>query len=102
MAAQHHLIAQSSNGSLFAVQSSNSSSVIRCYDGSVSNGSLKFTLRIPPPPTGGTSSSSSSFGGDQEAANNDPIRKLVFASSSSGSSSSSSRYLCALREYTIL
>jgi len=76
--------------------------VIRCYDGSVSNGSLKFTLRIPPPPTGGTSSSSSSFGGDQEAANNDPIRKLVFASSSSGSSSSSSRYLCALREYTIL
>lgn len=106
MAAQHHLIAQSSNGSLFAVQSSNSSSVIRCYDGSVSNGSLKFTLRIPPPPnnTGGTSSSSS-FGGDQEANNNDPIRKLVFASSSSLSSSSSSspsKYLCALREYTIL
>lgn len=94
MAAQHHLIAQSSNGSLFAVKSSNSSSVIRCYDGSVSNGSLKFTLRIPPPP-GGTSSS---FGGDQEANNNDPIRKLVFASSSA----SSSRYLCALREYTIL
>lgn len=99
MAAQHHLIAQSSNGSLFAVQSSNSSSVIRCYDGSVSNGSLKFTLRIPPPPTTG-STSSSSFGGDQEANINDPIRKLVFASSSL--SSSSSRYLCALREYTIL
>ena len=107
-AQHHHLIAQSSNGSLFAVQSSNSSSVIRCYDGSVSNGSLKFTLRIPPPPTaGGASSSSSSFGpGDQEATNNDPIRKLVFASPPSSaagsSSSSSSRFLCALREYTIL
>ena len=96
MAAQHHLIAQSSNGSLFAVQSSNSSSVIRCYDGSVSNGSLKFTLRIPPPPTADTSTS---FGGDQEANINDPIRKLFFASSSG---SSSSKYLCALREYTIL
>jgi len=103
MAAQHHLIAQSSNGSLFAVQSSNSSSVIRCYDGSVSNGSLKFTLRIPPPPTAG--GASSSFGGDQEATNVDPMRKLVFASppsSGSSSSSPSSRYLCALREYTIL
>jgi len=76
--------------------------VIRCYDGNVSNGSLKFTLRIPPSPiTGGASS----FGGDQDAADVDPIRKLVFASppSSAGSSPSpSSRYLCALREYTIL
>ena len=100
-----HIIAQSSNGSLFAVQSSNSSSVIRCYDGSVTNGSLKFTLRVPPSPSKKDASSFIGAGDHNNDAtnNNDPIRKLVFASPSSSSSSSpSSKYLCALREYTIL
>jgi hypothetical protein len=107
VATAQHIIAQSSNGSLFAVQSSSSNSsssaVIRCYDGNVTNGSLKFTLRVPPSPSKKDASSSSAYN-DDAASNTDPIRKLVFASpsSSSSSSSSSSKYLCALREYTIL
>ena len=108
VATAQHIIAQSSNGSLFAVQSSSnsSSSVIRCYDGSITNGSLKFTLRVPPSPSKKDASSSliGATEHNNDAVNNDPIRKLVFASppSSSTSSSSSSKYLCALREYTIL
>ena len=105
VATAQHIIAQSSNGTLFAVHSSNSSSVIRCYDGSVTNGSLKFTLRVPPSPSKKDASSFIGAGDHNDAANIDPIRKLVFASSPSSSSSSSSspsRYLCALREYTIL
>lgn len=109
VATAQHIIAQSCNGSLFAVQSSSSSSsssVIRCYDGSVTNGSLKFTLRVPPSPSKKDASSFIGAGDhNNDAANNDPIRKLVFASPSSSSSSpssSSSKYLCALREYTIL
>mmetsp|Transcript_14532 Transcript_14532/g.27413 ORF Transcript_14532/g.27413 Transcript_14532/m.27413 type:complete len:224 (-) Transcript_14532:235-906(-) len=48
------LIARSSDGSLIGVHQpggvgsgSGSAGLIRCYDGSVSNGSLKFTLRVP-------------------------------------------------------
>jgi hypothetical protein len=60
--------------------------LIRCYDGGVSDGSLKFTLRLPPPPPPsdgidgifvgvGDSPPPSSGGGGG-------LRKLVFASSS--------------------
>lgn len=116
------LVAQSSDGSLIAIHhpvatSSNSSSsssstqqggaggVIRCYDGNVSSGSLKFTLRLPATSTTNNEDDVlvSSATKDEEEGNNNKfsLRKLIFISSASESSSSSTprpTYLCGMRD----
>lgn len=82
------LVAYSTDGSLISIHHPESSSnskngLIRCYDGNISNGSLKFTLRFPLQsnqnnsnlPDGLPSLSS------DKANNNNNLRKLIFASS---------------------
>jgi len=82
------LVAYSTDGSLIGIHHPDSSSsakngLIRCYDGNISNGSLKFTLRFPLHsnqtnsnlPDGLPSLSS------DKAINNNSLHKLIFASS---------------------
>lgn len=92
------LVARSNDGSLIGIHQNDPSStsktgLIRCYDGNVSNGSLKFTLRFPL-----LSSSSDDDddlpsgvpGGEQK----DELAKLIFASGTSQSPS----FLCGMRQ----
>ena len=91
------LVAYSTDGSLIGIHHPDSSSsakngLIRCYDGNISNGSLKFTLRFPLHnqnnsnlPDGLPSLSS------DKANNNNNLRKLIFASSNNKPT-----YLCGM------
>jgi len=101
------LVARSDDGSLIAVHRRESSSsspsaggtgLIRCHDGSVSDGSLKFTLRLPASSSSSSSSSSIEPAGETENA----MRKLVFASHAGdggGKDAGRPSHLCgALRE----
>ena len=79
--------------------------MIRCYDGNVSSGSLKFTLRLPATSTTNNEDDvlvSSATKDEEEGSNNKfSLRKLIFISSASESSSSSTprpTYLCGMRD----
>ncbi|KAL7543663.1 hypothetical protein ACHAXR_012969 [Thalassiosira sp. AJA248-18] len=93
------LIARSNDGSLIGIHhpdptSTSKAGLVRCYDGNVSNGSLKFTLRLPPPP----SSSTESLSGSSET-NDDVLRKIVFSDGAEGGPS----HLCGvIQSSTIL
>jgi len=120
------LVAQSDDGSLIAIhhhpatssssvaqQAGSSGGVIRCYDGNVSAGTLKFTLRLPSPTStnheddddvgipGSTTATS-----DEGESSNKLLRKLLFVypstNSGAGQTSSSSptrpTYLCGMRD----
>lgn len=117
------LVAQSDDGSLIAIhhhpatssssvaqQAGISGGVIRCYDGSVSAGTLKFTLRLPSPTStnheddvgipGSTTTTS-----HKEESSNKLLRKLLFVSSTNsgaGQTSSSTptrpTHLCGMRD----
>lgn len=83
------LTTQSTDGSLIGIHDT-FSSIIRCYDGKITNGSLKFTLRCP----SGTSVGADDTHHDDGAS----ISKLLFASSSSSTPS----YLVAQRNNSLL
>ena len=92
MATSSPLVARSTDGSLIAIHPQNSTStsktgLVRCYDGNISNGSLKFTLRFPL-----SSSSSQDYDDGVPTAaleKKDGLHKLLFASTS---------YLCGMKQ----
>ena len=93
MATSSPLVARSTDGSLIAIHpqdntssTSNKTGLVRCYDGNISNGSLKFTLRFPL-----TSSSQENDDGVPTSAleKKDGLHKLLFASTS---------YLCGMKQ----
>ena len=100
------LVAYSIDGSLIGIHHPDSSSnakngLIRCYDGNISNGSLKFTLRFPLHSNQNNNSNLPdglpSLSSDK-ANNNNNLRKLIFASSNNKPT-----YLCGMtRSNTIL
>ena len=119
------LVAQSDDGSIIAIhhhpatssssvaqQAGSNGGVIRCYDGNVSEGTLKFTLRLPSPTStkheddddvgipGSTTTTS-----NEEESSSKLLRKLLFVSSTNsgaGQTSSSTptrpTYLCGMRD----
>lgn len=98
----HHSVATSSTSSSSS-QQAGSGGVIRCYDGNVSAGTLKFTLRLPSPSSSSTNDDELvSTTKDDEKGNSKLLRKLIFISSSttSGADSSPPRpaYLCGMRD----
>ncbi|KAL9190566.1 hypothetical protein ACHAXT_000272 [Thalassiosira profunda] len=93
MPAAPPLAARSADGSLVGIQAASSPSLVRCYDGRVSSGSLKFTLRLP------TASPTADDGEDEPK--EDPLRKLAFASSGSGKGGAPT-HLCGMKSTSIL
>ena len=91
MATSSPLVARSTDGSLIAIHpqdntssTSNKTGLVRCYDGNISNGSLKFTLRFPL-----TSSQENDDGVPTSEKKKDGLHKLLFASTS---------YLCGMKQ----
>mmetsp|Transcript_19350 Transcript_19350/g.33983 ORF Transcript_19350/g.33983 Transcript_19350/m.33983 type:complete len:687 (+) Transcript_19350:30-2090(+) len=90
------LVARSSDGSLIGIHHHDTSStsktgLIRCYDGNISNGSLKFTLRVP------LLSSSPSSANEPTDETKNVLRKLTFGSSGNNDSPS---HLCGMLQST--
>ncbi|KAL3761157.1 hypothetical protein ACHAWU_000252 [Discostella pseudostelligera] len=111
-AATKPLVARSNDGSLIAIHHNDSTTttngLVRCYDGNVSNGALKFTLRFPllRSSTSNTSDNNNnnlSSLSTSAAESKDELRKLVFASSDdsgndgdNNSTSNPPSYLCGM------
>ena len=84
------LVARSSDGSLIGIHppreqssSTSQSGLVRCYDGNVSNGALKFTLRFPllaSPSTRASDDDGVIISSTSSAESRNGLRKLVFAS----------------------